>query len=180
MGEEERPAKRVNQASGRIIAKVRPLTPGGSLRGMSGARKSWARALMRWQLVSTTQPNTDSSGRDKGDQPTLSFPRDSNAHPYGPNGMVTFGYDNNLALVELNFPSQIVRHSNWKGPLSFEQVMDLRRAQISMGHQYIMDWDTPGPSMRAPSVEDNNPYIGPTLGTLLILPVTHYPNFNIG
>ncbi|CAB4264211.1 unnamed protein product [Prunus armeniaca] len=166
MGEEERPAKRVNQASGRIIAKVRPLTPGGSLRGMSGAREIVGTSSDEVATGQHNQPNTDSSGRDKGDQPTLSFPRDSNAHPYGPNGMVTFGYDNNLALVELNFPSQIVRHSNWKGPLSFEQVMDLRRAQISMGHQYIMDWDTPGPSMRAPSVEDNNPYIGPTLGTL--------------
>lgn len=106
------------------------------------------------------QPNTDNSGRDNGDKPALSFPRDSNARTYGPNGMVTSDYDNSLALVKLNFPSQIVRPSNCKGPLSFEQVMDLRRAHISMGHQYIIDWDTPGPSMRAPSVEDNNPYIG--------------------
>ncbi|XP_016649997.1 PREDICTED: uncharacterized protein LOC107881210 [Prunus mume] len=122
---------------------VRPPTIGGSLRGMSGTEEIVGTSSDEVAAGQHNQPNTDSSGRDNG-----------------PNGMVTSDYDNSLALVELNFPSQIVRPSNCKGPLSFEQVMDLRRAPISMGHQYIMDWDTPGPSMSAPRVEDNNPYIG--------------------
>ncbi|BFG26669.1 hypothetical protein CerSpe_129430 [Prunus speciosa] len=114
-------------------------------------------AVQGQRIQSTADNPTDASSHP----PTVSMPRDLDAHTFGANGLeTTETFDNSLALLEHNIPPKLVRPTNWRGPMSFEQVMELRRAQITIGHRYIMDWDSPGPSTRTPRREEYGCFLG--------------------
>ncbi|KAL6286577.1 hypothetical protein ACE6H2_010967 [Prunus campanulata] len=113
------------------------------------------------------QSNTDNP-TDVSSHPPALF--DLDTHTFGPERLETTGiFYNSIALFEHNIPPQLERPNYWKGPMSFEQVMELRRAQITIGHLYIMDWDSPRLSTQTHRMEEYGYFLerNPLSGTLL-------------
>ncbi|CAL9004798.1 unnamed protein product [Prunus brigantina] len=140
---------------------VRSSDAGRTLIGLTHARRIVGTNADMAGVRQKFQSNSDNPTDACNPTHRVAMPDDQDAHTSGPNGPETTEvFENSLTLLEHNIPPQLERPINWKGPMSFEQVMDLRRAQITIGHGYIMDWDSPGPSTRKPRMEECGIVIG--------------------
>ncbi|CAL9020471.1 unnamed protein product [Prunus brigantina] len=140
---------------------VRSSDAGRTLIGLTHARRIVGTNADMAGVRQKFQSNSDNPTDACNPTHRVAVPDDQDAHTSGPNGPETTEvFENSLTLLEHNIPPQLERPINWKGPMSFEQVMDLRRAQITIGHGYIMDWDSPGPSTRKPRMEECGIVIG--------------------
>ncbi|KAI5350217.1 hypothetical protein L3X38_003108 [Prunus dulcis] len=62
--------------------------------------------------------------------------------------------EQSVILEELNMASSIIRPTNKTGPMSFEEVKELVKAQMKKGNVFITYWTRPGLNLKVRSVRD--------------------------